>query len=341
MCFMSYESRDVSFLSSLLPRKEASRQSSSLNAWSDHYGAISLACDYAGYPQTDDFFVAFWQHGCFGPWETRLRGRILYNNEDRFRDWRLFVARKDEEQILREQGFTRVRAIGLPFVYVRERRADRVKKSLLIMPTHSLSGFSIIDRAPFLAYVTEIVAYRKQFDQVVACVHPSCAENGFWIDEFRAFGIPIIPGVGHGEKGALKRLRRILDTFEFVTTNGWGSHVAYALASGARVSIFGTVPSFSAENYVRCDVTWQKHAERLAECSSHAIESEKRSFLAELFVPPNEAKENRELGKWLVGEDNQISPPEMRNVLRHAFGHTLRHRMKNAFLRFVLGREKN
>ncbi len=42
----------------------------------------------------------------------------------------------------------------------------------------------------------------------------------------------------------LRRLRRLFGRFEFVTTNGFGSHIAYAAAAGAKVSVFGPYAEF-------------------------------------------------------------------------------------------------
>lgn len=306
----------------------SSRAASSGNAWSDHYGAVSLACEYADYPMTLDFFVAFWQHGCFGPWEKAIPGRILYNNENRFRGWRVFVARADEEQYLRSQGFKRARAIGLPFVYVKARNQLRCKKSLLILPTHSLTGFSVPDRNLFHVYVREVVAFRRKFDRVVACVHPSCFENGFWVDEFREHGIPVIRGADSRDANALLRMKTLFSKFDYVTTNGWGSHVAYALSCGAKLSIFGTFPDFSAENYMRCDQTWQNHERRLIEVSLGPVVSERDRFLAKFHRPPMEGVQDVEMGNWLIGQENKVSPYSMRSILRQAFGHSFVSRLR-------------
>jgi hypothetical protein len=67
-------------------------------------------------------------------------------------------------------------------------------------------------------------------------------KNGHWVKEFKALGIEIIEGVNADDKNALIRQSTVFQYFNHLTTDAWGSQIAYKLYYGMKVSICGPSP---------------------------------------------------------------------------------------------------
>lgn len=299
---------------SLPPVKIFRQAASHDNAWSDHYGALHTAAAYAGLTLPGHYAMrAIWMHGCGGPWLETVP-ETLYLNSPRGKTWPVFVARHDEVEWLRRHGCASAQAIGLPMVYTRESGRLRQPGSLLVMPCHTLIGDAEHERAAFERYADEIVAVAGKFQRVVACVHPNCLRNGLWVREFTDRGVEIVYGAQTNDLNALGRMRALFEQFEFVTTNGWGGHVAYALAFGAKLSIHGTLPKRSEADLLR-DTTWAADQNSLKATLSDIVQLKRDAWLADFQRPPDEGLADLARGRWLIGWDNRLAPAAMKQVL--------------------------
>jgi glycosyltransferase involved in cell wall biosynthesis len=290
------------------------------DGWSDNYGAIHLAARHADLElgARPYFLRGIWQHGVVGPWQDHAPETLGYASP-MLGKWPLFVAREEQAAVLREAGFDDVAAIGMPFVYTPPCGVPRIPGSLLVVPTHTLYGATFADRAPFVRYAAYIRSIAHRFRRVVACVHPACVANGLWIREFGDVGIEVVTGTKIDDLNALARVRALFEQFECVTTNGWGSHVAYALACGARVSIHGEAieeKPESVRNWLRHDETWSKRPDLLAAIHNSEVFAHRRSFLERLQIAPWEGVHDVAWGEWFLGSKHKLSPAEMRRVLR-------------------------
>jgi hypothetical protein len=284
------------------------------NAWSDHYGGLHLAAAHAGQPLGLTYAInGIWHHGCHGPWMDFAPG-LLCGNAPNAKNRPVFVARTDLAELLRSHEYRQVRVIGLPMVYTPRLPVQRRAGSLLVVPTHTLIGDRFPDRSVFETYAAEIAANTAHFARVVICVHPSCRKNGLWVDEFGRRGFEIVYGAQTNDANALLRMRALFEQFETVTTNGWGSHVAYALAFGARVSIFGSQPVRAREDFLR-DSAWAADPQALQRALSGETAARERAFLAEFYRDPRDAVANTECGRWLIGVEHKLSPAEMKEIL--------------------------
>jgi glycosyltransferase involved in cell wall biosynthesis len=285
------------------------------DGWLDHYGAALAAAEYAGIALPERYTIrGIWTHGCLAPWEAVTPGLVL-SNSPRIGEWPAFVTRQEEADYLSRHGIV-ARAIGSPILYAPEAPAvPRLSRSLLVMPTHTLNGARFPDRQPFRRYADEIKEAARDFSRVVVCLHPNCLRNGLWVDEFKALGFEIVVGANTLDRFALHRMKALLGRFETVTTNGWGSHVAYALAAGAKVSIHGTCPAIPPETFLRLDQAWRKDPESLRKVFSSEVEAQKQEFLRTFLVPPSQAVADPEKGGWLIGARHRLTPEEMKDVL--------------------------
>lgn len=274
----------------------------------DYYGALQVAAEYCGLHKVPAHFPGSWQHGMIAPWWKIPAEVIVY---DAPKSAKCFVARQDEATALKAAGYGSVRAIGLPIIYTQHSGLQRIPRSLLVMPTHSLA--SDVLTPPTEQYVREIACIKDRFDLVTACVSAYCIAQGLWVPQFAEQGIQVVRGAGIADVNALKRMRALFESFEYVTTDSYGSHVFYALYFGAKVSIWGTPTPVLREN-VLSDGGWTRYPEAVDELLSKENERRGEAYLGPLRVDPWNAAQNVDLGKSMLGHDNKLSPDEMRKV---------------------------
>jgi hypothetical protein len=315
---------DNPFSSLKLPPMRISRRVGSIaNGFSDHYGAIETACNFANIKVPNNDFCAYWSHGCFGPWEVSIPGQLTMNYDNEIRSFWLYVGRKDESEQLKLNGFPRTKAIGVPFVYSKEINQDRIKNSLLVLPTHIMPKMTFEDRHKFVSYAQQIKSLSCYFSKIAVCLHANCIDNGIWVNEFKEAGIQVIRGADYRDENALCRVKTLLSTFEYATTNGWGSHVAYALACGAKLSIYGTQPKVTIDQMISSDTCWARNPDSAAAVLSEKNEIAQRDYLSLFYLPPMEGVSDVERGEYLTGQHHRLSPEEMRQILLEAFGKTI------------------
>jgi hypothetical protein len=298
-----------------------------LRPWSqtyggDYYGALQVAAEYCGLRKVPLSFPGSWQHGTIPPWH-RLRPEVVVY--DAPRSAKCFVARLDEEVFLRESGYQNVRAIGLPIIYTQPSGLSRIPNSVLVMPTHSLASDVLMPSCE--QYVEEIAQIKSQFDLVAACVSAYCIARNLWVPQFAERGIPVVRGAGIADTNALNRMRALFESFEYVTTDSYGSHVFYALYFGAKVSIWGTATPVFRENILK-DGGWAAYPDTVDALFSEETIRKGEVYLGPLRVEPWKAMQNVELGRAMLGHDNKLSPKQ----LRVAFGWTMLGNLRGAAL---------
>jgi hypothetical protein len=225
-----------------------------------------------------------------------------------------FVSRDDQARYLATHGYTRVTAIGLPIVYLPRPTVPRVPGSLLVLPPHGHRSHGPGDRvAEELA--AAIAALRPRFSQIVVGLTEDDVVRGEWVGAFRGHGLDVVVTAQQSDPDTLARLVAILCSFEYVTTNGFGSQIAYAAYCGAKVSVYGPFATFTPERMASV------HALRLFPdlldtaldlCSENAL----RAAYPFLFVEPDRAIVREAWGAQEVGEPSRLPSPD----LARAFG---------------------
>jgi hypothetical protein len=272
--------------------------------WSDYYGANFVASNYCNLSeQTNDFF---WHHGLVSPWESLCYEHIVFNMKNK--KMRYFVSSSEQSELLIKNGFSRAKAIGLPIVYVELEKTERIKNSLLIMPSHTLVGQLINNKSSMLRFIDIVNEYKKYYDKIGVCLHKNDIENNYWVEEFNSLGIEILLGAQNNDKNTYYRQAYYYSTYDTILTNDFGSHVAYALFFGCKVSI----SEFSLEIDLLMDGTWQRNPESINHIYSDEFISMKDSFLRKFYVSPLNAITDISLGKQLVGYNHKVSPFKMR-----------------------------
>jgi FkbM family methyltransferase len=104
-----------------------------------------------------------------------------------------------------------------------------------------------------------------------------------------------------------------MSSFEYVTTNGFGSQLAYAAYFGAKPSIYGPYASLRAEDFKQ-DHLYVYHPKLLKPTLQAISEGELRRNCPQLFCHPRAAKAAVEWARFEVGEANKVSPRQMRSL---------------------------
>lgn len=280
------------------------------------YGAVHVAASYAGINNPEHLTIrGEWAHGWHPPEHNVHPELIVGSLGDSFHQREtihIWVARQDQVDCLKSYGYKNVEAIGLPIVYLPQTHVEREQGSLLVLPIHSNSSTKI--EFNFDSYVEEILSISNKFSRVVACVHADCIRNGYWVKNFQRAGIPVISGADWHDENSLERVRVLFSRFEFITTNGFGSHLPYGAIFGAKVSIFGQVPKYKFS-----DFEGSPEAKNCPQYVSLAIElsSEEhlRSHYNHFFCHPLKSVQHIDWGRIQVGSPFKRPPSELRKIL--------------------------
>ena len=183
------------------------------------------------------------------------------------------------------------------------------------MPSHTLRGDKKLDKEAYDSYINFIKPYLKYFSHVKVCLHSGCIDNNMWVDEFTELGIEIIEGGNGNDANALLRQKYLFKQFDVITTNNWGSHVAYALFFGCKVSISGPYTPSLKENFLK-ETAWKNHPKILDLLFSSKVETERKRILKHLYVEPHKGISDVELGKQLLGFYDKKSPKQLKKIMK-------------------------
>lgn len=279
------------------------------------YGAPFVAAAYCRLPGAPPSGIrGEWQHGWHPP-EHNIHPELVVGSTGLSREHRVtrifWVARKDQVDYLSSHGYRRVKAIGMPILYLPKLAVRREPRSLLVMPVHSLE--TTRHKWNFDQYVEQIASIRHRFSRVVACVHPECIKKGYWAPQFAARGIPVVSGAQINDKNALLRMGVLFSRFEFVTTNGFGSHLAYAAHFRAKPSIYGALAKYAEADY-KDDLIFRNCPELLPLLLEVRRSGNLRKLYAEFFCDPWMAKERKKWADFHLGEKHKLRAGQLLQV---------------------------
>lgn len=277
------------------------------------YGAGHVASRYCGFGKLRRY-PGEWQHG-WHPAEHNIHPEFVIGSTGLSRHERgykkFLVARQDQAEFLTEHGYRHVEAIGLPIVYVEKPLIERLPGSLLVMPVHSLDDTTHNWDAE--AYAEEIGACAGAYTKVVACVHRSCIEKGYWVSAFEKRGIPVVQGAFISDASSLDRMAQLFTRFEAMTTNGFGSHVPYAAYFGCRTSVHGELAELKRAAFERV-MLYRNVPEILDDVLfMHGRDHLERTY-AEFFCTPGEARQHIAWAARELGEPYRRTPADLREL---------------------------
>jgi hypothetical protein len=281
---------DLEWLKSKLPPIEPIK----LRCEPDFYGISHLIAQQSHRSKCPRSF-AYWMHG-WNPIEHITHPRELAIGGDV--NTTILVATDHQATILRNFGFKEAVAVGLPFIYADFVQTERQPNSLLVMPNHSTdyTEYEVDQRK----YISQIVELKPFFSKIVFSIHGSCVDKNYWIPELKRHNIPWIIGASTNDRNALIRMNSIFKTFEYITTNSIGSHIAYAAYSGCKISIYGDYVSLNARDY-RNDPWYQRHPDILHKRIEFYKNENVKQLFSNLFVNPMQSTTHRDWGTQIIG----------------------------------------
>jgi hypothetical protein len=202
-------------------------------------------------------------------------------------------------------------AVGLPYAYVlrSENRIKRRKGSLLIMPPHGINEEYSFNNS----YFENIQKLSKEFSYVCVCINDVDFKKGEMNKLCEKFGLDYVRGAVSNDKNALYRMRNLFEYFEYVTTPVLGSHIVYAAATGAKVSVYlAQNDCYVIEDYRRhpwyWNAMWYSNQLKKLDLLNHELFKNKWPWL---YVEPIQAIENTrwaldEIGHGQIGNYEQL-----------------------------------
>lgn len=259
-----------------------------------------------------------WQHGWLPPannididlvvgesGETSNLSELVY-----------FVARQDQVEVLRKAGIRQTFAVGLPFAYAlkgQEVFPVRQPKSLLVMPSFHGLRFEPKQPHPDEDLITYLEKNRDSFETITVlmnCDEARTNRAAHWVSR----GFSVETGGCENDPSSLRRLIRIFSTFETMVTNGFGSHIVYATASGCRVSIQPTDIGFSRTEYLS-QTLYINRPELIDKEKASLAETHRLFSSLGLFADPADAPDLTDWGRKQIGYDNCLSPFELKRLI--------------------------
>lgn len=285
------------------------------------YGCRRLISQYCGFQEIPwqgklNMSGDNWQHGWL-PLHFNVHYEIIAMaiDGDTFRireTTRFFVAREDQVDYLKQCGYKDVHAIGLPFVYTRTPNVERIPGSLLVLPVHSVEETRHDRKSEEYAEYIKSISHR--FSRVCISIHPSDLRKGYWVKDFQERGLPYVSGANFKDANALDRMRQLFSTFDFVTTNGFGSHLAYASFCGSKVSICGPYEEDKPEDHQ--DSSFAKKApDAFRLLASAATQKAIKEHFESFFIDPWDATTRIDWAKSQLGFGNMRSINETKRLL--------------------------
>ena len=211
---------------------------------------------------------------------------------------------------LSQHGYKNAMAAGLPFMYADINGVERIQKSLLVMPPHSLPQADII--SPEKEYVDYISNFKTKFSTIVFCIHQNCFETNHWISNLEKANIPWVIGASADDKNSLLRMQTLFRSFEYMATNDIGSHVLYASYCGCKVSISGPETEMKRE-YFRNDNVFKKYP-YLLDVYLSSMKNALQNFPF-LFVSPDQAKIHKDWANEEMGVKYRKDEHELKKLL--------------------------
>ena len=277
-----------------------------------YYGAAKLVSDKMGFSKPP-ICAAEWMHGWLGCDNDNDAFSIdVLEGDKRF----YLVATEKHEHFLRQNGIPNCKAVGLPFAYVdHDPQIERIAGSLLVMPPHITSNLKKTwVEIDYLEYIKSISKY---FSRIVFCVSRPCLDEDLWIKNLNKKGYDYVIGSDTTDLNSLVRMRKLFDSFEYMTSNRFGSHILYAALCGVKVSVAGPYYYFIDVNELaktpnRDDQEFVNELE--INLRDREIEVVTRKYPM-FFVAPKDATEQVEWAKKEIGYYNKIPYSQLAELL--------------------------
>ena len=300
------------------------------------YGANKIVEEYCKTRFKVNKIFGEWVHGVSFPHHYIHPRALIGGNYQNVKNTNWVVNKKCQE-FLESSGF-KAKAIGLPIIYLNPKKYIRKPNTILIMPSHSSyyvqqKNQSEVQQNKYILYLNKIIC---NYESSVACLHNYDFQNDLWKNEFNHLGVDIVIGAGTNDENALERIIALMSQFEYVTSNVMGSHIAYAAAFGAKVSISGPYHQYNKKAFLNEPL----YSENPSLLDYFEREEEMmRENYPFLFVEPHKSKQQIDWGREMIGFNNKLSPKELKKLFKvdslNLFIRNIKNNSKSLLRKFV------
>ena len=161
---------------------------------------------------------------------------VTCGNFSELKNFTYLTNTQPEADLLTRNGFKNAIAVGSNFLYSKPHSLPvRIPNSVLVVPTHTTSICANSLNIP--QNVENIINQIEHPPQIMACCVGGNDALSLDNNILSNLTFPSVTGAWTFDKNALKRMWMIFSAFETIITDAIGSHIAYALACGAKVKI--------------------------------------------------------------------------------------------------------
>lgn len=273
----------------------------------DYYGAAALVAKLAGV--TAKRCLTPWFHGVHPDLPPTLR---YYIREYRsFLKHRVLVHRADQAALLKQAGYP-AKAVGAPFIYVPELHIPRCPNSAIFFPKHIVSGQDGMISKSLLNHLNRL---KERFETVAVSVHGECYRDGRLIGFLEENGFQWVRGADIHDLNSLIRMRTIFQSFEYVVSDCYGSHLSYAIYSGAKVLAVEPWDEYLFEDVIQQQPSFWKNEPEfihwLVKINSWNFVSKAIPHLDKDELSAEEASQQLLWAKGVLGDSYKCKPSEL------------------------------
>lgn len=255
-----------------------------------------------------------WMHGWYY-WDDIMKIEDIIGNKNYSKNISIIVSSQLEKLKLLHAGYTNVKKGGLPFAYVKDQGVQRNSHAMLAFIGHSSESenLDVID----LNYLDYLESQREKFEEIYVSIY-SLDRKKSLINQITKRRLIPHTGANPFDRRSLVRTRIALEYCEHVSTNTFGSHVAYALAAGCRTAVFAPCYKYDTSKFLGTVHSYSdEYVERMEHYTSESYLRSRWNFLFDRIS--DEGYYNKDLGLEWIGEKYKLS----NNKLKIAVGWNL------------------
>ena len=229
------------------------------------------------------------------------------------RDLTIVVRNQLEKHALEVEDFSDIRVGGLPFAYIEQQHNLRHKNALLAYPPHSAEVERVShDQAEYLDYLQSL---KQDFEFIYISIY-YLDMNGPLHEAANARGLRVLQGARPDDANSLLRVRAMLDSFAYVTSNVMGSHMLYSLFAGCNFSFCGPIYGYDESVLLANGNPHGHSSDRISLALYLQSESYLRDKFAKFFVThPRAGLPDPSFATDTIGQKFLMNPQQVKDAL--------------------------
>ena len=229
------------------------------------------------------------------------------------RNLTIVVRDQIEKDALEAEDFKDIRVGGLPFAYVERQHTLRHENALLAFPPHSAEAERVSnDQAEYLDYLHSV---KQDFESIYLSVY-YLDMGGPLHKAANARGLQVIQGARPDDANSLLRIRSMLDSFTYVTSNVMGSHLLYALFTGCKFAFCGPMYGYDESVFLAGGNPHGHSSDRIRLALQLQSESYLRDKFAKFFVDhPRAGLQDASFARDAIGAKYLMNPQQVEDAL--------------------------